>query len=247
MKGHATKVIVPERASRVSPDPALDLRHGPAPLQGFTSAAMVSLIFIAGVTLLLATPGPTNAPPGDGRRIRRLARGRQALLLASWPPIRQRFSQRACCSTALRRGPAIRTLVQAAAALYLVLLAVRLWRQGRSGVAEGLIGPRQIAATTLLNPKGLIIALGLMPEAAWGQTDLLLAHSRFLAVLTPLFGGLWLSAGAMGAMAAGNAGAAPPAARCGDRAMPLRGTARSRRLGRLNGPGTPACEVASLP
>ncbi len=164
---------------------------------------MVSLIFIAGVALLLATPGPTNAllataGASGGWRVA------PALLLAELASYQAAVLAAGLLLEPLfGEAPAIRTLVQAAAALYLVLLAVRLWRQGRSGEAEGLIGPRQIAATTLLNPKGLIIALGLMPEAAWGQTDLLLAHLAVLAVLTPLFGGLWLSAGAMGAMAAG--------------------------------------------
>ncbi len=202
MKGHATKVIVPEKGVSARPDRRLTCVMAPRPLNGHIGGHGIADLH-RGRGPASRHAGPHERPAGDGRRVS----------AGAWrqpSPLAELASYQAAVLAAgllleplFERGTGHPDLVQAGAALYLVLLAVRLWRQGHSGEAQRLIGPRQIAATTLLNPKGLIIALGLMPEAAWGQTDLLLAHLAVLAVLTPLFGGLWLSAGAMGAMAAG--------------------------------------------
>ncbi len=165
--------------------------------------AMVSLMYIAGVALLLATPGPTNAllatagaasgwRHAPGLLLAELA-AYQAAVLAAGLMIEPLFGD----------APATRAAIQAAAALYLLFLAGQLWRRGASGRPEGEIGARHVAVTTLLNPKGLIIALGLVPQAAWSDPGALLAHLAALALLTPVFGGLWLTAGALGGLAAG--------------------------------------------
>jgi threonine/homoserine/homoserine lactone efflux protein len=164
---------------------------------------MVSIMFLAGVSLLLVTPGPTNAllatagAAAGWRPAPKLLAAElvayQITIVAAGLALQPLFGQ----------APEARLAIQGAAALYLLCLARRLWRHGQDAGAAAVIGPRQVATTTLLNPKGLIIALGLMPEAAWGEPAALLAHLAVLALMTPLFGGLWLATGVIGGKAAG--------------------------------------------
>lgn len=50
---------------------------------------------------------------------------------------------------------------------YLLWLAVRLWQRGGDTLARGaLVTPGQVFVTTLLNPKALVFALGIVPFGA---------------------------------------------------------------------------------
>jgi hypothetical protein len=60
------------------------------------------------------------------------------------------------------RVPGAATIITAAAALWVAVLAARLWRLPDAGAAPSVTAPR-VALTTFLNPKALVFGLVLLP------------------------------------------------------------------------------------
>jgi threonine/homoserine/homoserine lactone efflux protein len=104
----------------------------------------------------------------------------------------------------LAAEPGLALGLQLLAASYLLHAAWRIWHRPLSlaALTAAPVTPRMIAVTTLLNPKTLIIAFGLMPAGWNAQPALALTHLMLPAVTVPLIGGLWLLAGHLGAMKA---------------------------------------------
>jgi threonine/homoserine/homoserine lactone efflux protein len=170
---------------------------------------MISSAFLLGLALLLATPGPTNTllalagatQPPDGTARFLLPR----LLLAELAGYFAAVLLLGALMHAVGDGiELIRPALQAAAALYLALAAVRMWRARGEVSAGAAVAPRQILATTLLNPKTLIIALVLMPTGWSGQGAVAAAHLAAMALMIPLAGGAWFLGGRGLAKAAGS-------------------------------------------
>ncbi|HEV2553220.1 MAG TPA: hypothetical protein VGV17_05595 [Bosea sp. (in: a-proteobacteria)] len=170
---------------------------------------MISGAFLLGLVLLLATPGPTNTllalagatqpPDGAGRIL--LPR----LLLAELVGYLSAVLVLGVLMRAVGDGiEAIRPALHSAAALYLALAAVRMWRARGEVAAGAVVAPRQILATTLLNPKTLIIALVLMPAGWSGQGVVAATHLAAMALMIPLAGGAWFLGGRGLARAAGS-------------------------------------------
>ncbi|TXI04770.1 MAG: hypothetical protein E6Q73_02805 [Pseudorhodobacter sp.] len=76
-----------------------------------------------------------------------------------------------------------------AASLWVGLLALKLWRADRFSLTAQ-VTPLQIALTTAMNPKGLVIGLVILPAAANTPLALALFAALVLAVST-----LWLRLG----------------------------------------------------
>lgn len=85
--------------------------------------------------------------------------------------------------------PMLKPLITAAAALWVLVLAVRLWRLPKPGAAVQTSG-QQVFVTTLLNPKALIIGLVLLPGAP------LLPRVLLFALLVIGVAALWAAIGA---------------------------------------------------
>jgi threonine/homoserine/homoserine lactone efflux protein len=164
-------------------------------------------VFAAAVAALLLTPGPTNtlvalAGAAEGGRGAARAAGAECVAYAM-----------SVGFIAFAAGPFIaghpglqKAIILAAGALVLVL-AVRLWRA--AGVPGGrTVTPRLVFATTLLNPKGLVFGLALLPAA--GAAAMPLRYGVFLA-LVALSGAAW---GLFGALA-GARGGLPVLSRAG--------------------------------
>jgi len=142
---------------------------------------------------LLAVPGPTNAvialagAESGWRRALRLIPTVLACYLLTAVPL-------AWLGAGLTHAqPGLVVLLRVAAAGWIALLALRLWR---SGSLPGLptIRSRTVAVTTLLNPKVLVIGLVLLPAPhlpAFGPALALLA----LAITAVTAG--WAVAGAL--------------------------------------------------
>nr|WP_087574763.1 hypothetical protein [Sphingomonas sp. CDS-1] len=149
------------------------------------------LLFTFALWALLLTPGPTNslmALVGGQKGLRRAASLIPAELgaylivviplamlgkdgIASW------------LSQAIKLG----------AAIWVLHLALKLWRAAMPTGGTADITARQLFVTTLLNPKGLIIGLVLLPAAtrpAFASDLLILALSVIAAAL------LWAGLGA---------------------------------------------------
>ena len=115
---------------------------------------------------LLATPGPTNTllAVAGAQAVRRpmlLPVAELAAYLATVVPLSIWGQQWLATTPTLRFGLTL------AAAIWVAVLALRLWRQAAKAAAEGAaraeITPLDVGLTTLLNPKALIFGLILIP------------------------------------------------------------------------------------
>ncbi len=105
--------------------------------------------------------------------------------------------------------PEVNSVLQGAAALSLFHTSWRLWRSRTELAHAPIVASQQVALTTLMNPKSLVIAFGLMPQGWNLDGSSALAHLSLLALVTPAIGGLWIIAGHCGAQRLG------PVATCG--------------------------------
>ena len=147
---------------------------------------------IIALTVLLLTPGPTNtlmALAGAERGVRG-ASGLIAVETCAYLCVVVPLALFG--SGAMAAAPGLVPLVTAAAAAWVLWLAIRMWRSPLAVQdAPATVTPRRLFLTTLLNPKALIIGLVLLP----GQD---------LPVRIAVFAGLicgaaaaWISLGAL--------------------------------------------------
>ena len=114
---------------------------------------------------LLLTPGPTNTlilvggSEGGWRRLARLIPVELAAYLSVIAPLALLAEQMSGPMTAAR------PFVAVAAGLWVLYLAIRLWRPEKAMAGLGTVTARRVAVTTALNPKGLIMGLVLLPAA----------------------------------------------------------------------------------
>ncbi|HVY98357.1 MAG TPA: LysE family translocator [Dongiaceae bacterium] len=162
------------------------------------------LAFALAVAILLATPGPTNtllltAGAGSGRwslpLILAEVTGYLVTILLVGYLVGGWFASQPLLAKALR----------IVVALYLAYLAFRLWRSGVAAEAEQrLVRFRDVFVTTMLNPKALLFALGIIPLQAANAAVYLGAF----VVMVMLAGSGWMLLGAALAH-----GVLPPASR----------------------------------
>lgn len=152
------------------------------------------LAFAAVSAVLLAVPGPTNALLATAGATRGVAAGLRLIpfvlagyavaiggLLGLVAPIAAVYSL-------------VELSIKLAAVAYLLWLAAKLWRgvgPVGSRVEESIQG-RDLFLTTLLNPKGLILAFVVFPGRAGGT---LLVDALVFAVLVAICGGGWVLLG----------------------------------------------------
>ena len=120
------------------------------------------LPFAAGVFTLLILPGPTNATLAMASQ--GLTVGRAVVLLATvlFAYLAVVLAASGLAGPFLGDHPAVAQGVKLASASWVFYLALRLWGVGSSAVEA--VGVRQLAVTTLLNPKALIIGLTMVPS-----------------------------------------------------------------------------------
>ena len=110
----------------------------------------------------------------------------------------------------------ITAALRLAVGAYLLLLAVQLWRRGGAVLARGkAVTPRQVFATTLLNPKAIVFALGVVPFGSPRPHLYLLGFVGMLTVVALC----WIGAGAALGRAAAGAGRAGVVPRVGAAAV----------------------------
>lgn len=162
------------------------------------------VLFTLTVLLILGTPGPTNtllATAGGTVGFRR------ALPML---PAEAAGYLIAILTIGLVLGPVLAAQPWVAAGLrlavggYLLWLAAKLWRRGAVDLSAAPVRPRQVFVTTLLNPKALVFALGVIPFGAERWWPYLLG---FLGLLSVVALG-WIAIGAALGRAAGAMGRA---------------------------------------
>lgn len=155
--------------------------------------------FAFAVLLLLLTPGPTNTLLA----VSGATRG----LMASLPLIGAECAGYLTAivplvflaAPLLIDQPAAALGIKLASTLWVLLLAARLWMRPPSANAQGGTTVAAVYATTVLNPKALIIGLALIPAAGTASLEALLRPLPYLAVfslLVVIVATCWLSAGA---------------------------------------------------
>jgi threonine/homoserine/homoserine lactone efflux protein len=152
------------------------------------------LAFVVAITMVLATPGPTNtllATAGATMRFRHCLTLIPAevngyvvsvgVLLLVIRPIADSFHL-------------VSLILRVTSASYLVYLAWALWCPYQRS-ASGIVGFRQVFLTTLLNPKALVFAFLIFPEQRLWDDSLLPFFGLFVATSTICCTG-WLAVGA---------------------------------------------------
>lgn len=156
-------------------------------------------VFTATVLALLSVPGPTNslvatsgAAAGVGRSLKLIPAEVAGYLIAV-------MVLGLLLRPIMTEIPGLAMVLRGAVGLYLLALAVKLWRQGQQSMdreagppAAETIRVTQIFVTTLLNPKAIVFALGIIP---FGTRHLPLYLAGF-AVLIAIVAAGWIVAGA---------------------------------------------------
>jgi threonine/homoserine/homoserine lactone efflux protein len=159
---------------------------------------MVSLIFIGLVLTILVTPGPTNtllAASGIQVGVRHSLKLIPSEVLGYFIAISSWGLLIESVSATLPWLPSVLKLISAS---YILFLAVKLWKTSNQqlDVNQPAIRVKALFFATLLNPKGLLFASAVFPQAAWTQWSSYAAHmGSFLAVITPI-AFLWIVFGA---------------------------------------------------
>ena len=130
---------------------------------------MTLATFLTAILGLLLTPGPTNtlvglagASGGMGRVVRLIPAEVAGYLTMILPLALVGHDL-------LTAVPPAAQAIKLTAAIWVMILAVRLWGRGSLSQAGGPITAGRIYVTTVLNPKALIIALALLPPPALAE------------------------------------------------------------------------------
>ena len=163
------------------------------------------LLFALAVLAVLGTPGPTNSLLATAGATAGLRRSLPLIAAEAAGYTLAILTIGLLLGPVLAGAPLLAMALRIAVGAYLLLLAVRLWRRGGAALATGVvIMPRQVFVTTLLNPKAIVFALGILPFAAgpgvWPPYML-----GFLALLVAV-AIAWITAGALLGAAAGRRG-----------------------------------------
>lgn len=156
-----------------------------------------SALFIVEVLGLLAIPGPTNSllfVSGVSRGFRaslRLILGEVGAYLTSISLLLFALEP------AISAYPTAPKLLRIACSIYLVHVAVTLWRSG--GPAAQVSHPitlRRVLFTTLMNPKNLIFAFGIFPLPSAGFSERLPYLAGFSVICTAV-ACAWIATGSL--------------------------------------------------
>lgn len=150
---------------------------------------MISWLFIGLVVTILLTPGPTNtllASSGIQVGVRKSLRLIPAesigylISITVWGII---------IGTVSSRFPILPIFLKLLSALYIIFLAIKLWKTADIEASYTLptIRARELFCATLLNPKALLFASAIFPSSAWLTLNNYLLHiGMFLILIVPI-------------------------------------------------------------
>ena len=150
---------------------------------------MISWLFIGLVVTILLTPGPTNtllASSGIQVGVRQSLRLIPAesmgylISITTWGMI---------IGTVSIQFPIIPTFLKLLSALYIIFLAIKLWKTAdiEASYNQPTIRARELFCATLLNPKALLFASAIFPSTALLTMQVYLLHiGLFLLLIVPI-------------------------------------------------------------
>jgi len=162
-------------------------------------------LFVLTVLLILGTPGPTNTLLATAGAT---VGFRHALPVVAGESVGYLVSILALgllVGPALAAAPGLALGLRLMVGAYLLWLAARLWQRGAVAVTAGqAVTTRQVFVTTLLNPKAIIFALGVVPFAHPSWPVYLLGFQGMLVAVAVA----WIAVGALLGRAAAATGKA---------------------------------------
>lgn len=121
-------------------------------------------MFVLTVLMILSTPGPTNTLLATSGAVHGVWRSLVLLPFESSGYLISILTLGLVVGPLLAASSALSIGLRLMVGVYLVWLGIGLWRQGSLlGDRPRIVGPRQVFITTLLNPKAIIFALGVVP------------------------------------------------------------------------------------
>lgn len=158
---------------------------------------MDAVTFLVGGLVLLATPGPTNTLLATAGAVTGF-RSSLPLLVAELLGYLTAISLlMVYVGPTLGSMPWLKAYLQIAVCLYLIYLALVLWRRG-DPTAQGrpAITFHRVLITTFLNPKAIVFAFTLIPGGDAGDILTALPWLAALSLLIVSVGSSWIFAGA---------------------------------------------------
>lgn len=155
--------------------------------------------FASAIVILLAVPGPTNSLlflSGAERGFRpslKLLLGEAAGYLSVIIPLAT------AAAPFFDSYPVAAAALKLAAAAWIAVLALKLWRRPASVPGTSSVTVKGIYITTLLNPKALVIGLTIMPA---GSLSGILPWIAFFLFMLATIAACWIAAGAFAVRAA---------------------------------------------
>jgi threonine/homoserine/homoserine lactone efflux protein len=149
--------------------------------------------FLGGAGLLLTMPGPTNAFLMSAGAHRAGGIGLAWPVLIAYGTVIIPLVLLQEFFGAWLTG--VEATLKSLSTLLLAVLAVRMWRSASkaTGIAPGVIGPREIFASTLVNPKGLVLAFAVFPPL--DSVPSVAAKSLTFAALVFFAATVWIGIG----------------------------------------------------
>lgn len=170
------------------------------------------ILFAAAVLAILCTPGPTNTLLATAGATRGFWRSLPLVPAEAAGYAISILTLGLLLGPAIASAPLVGAALRAAVGVYLLLLAIGLWRRGGVALSAGAaVTPSQVFVTTLLNPKAIVFALGVVPFTAPRPWLYLLGFNALLVLVASC----WIAAGALLGRAASNRGWATAVPRVG--------------------------------
>lgn len=153
--------------------------------------------FLAEAFLLLAAPGPTNTLLATSAAASGWVRSAPLLAAEAAGYVAAIAVLKGAVGPLIAQSPAAGTLLSGLVVLYLLYLAAKLWHRGGLDIGAAHPVPAlDVLVTTLLNPKGIILAFTLLPPGFAHDGASLMLWGATLLLTVAASGGIWLAIGA---------------------------------------------------
>jgi threonine/homoserine/homoserine lactone efflux protein len=156
------------------------------------------LVFALSTAAILLTPGPTNTLLAAAG-LERGARGAWPLVICELVGYLIAISAWGCILAPLQNNyPWLAIMVRAASSLYLICIAVKVWRTADvlPSLRRQTVGPKALFIATILNPKALLFSSLIFPAISMDNIQVYLVAMALFSCLVIPIGMVWSMFGA---------------------------------------------------
>ena len=148
--------------------------------------------FLVTAVVILICPGPTNALLATSGATVGWRRSLPLLLAEVTGYLISILTIGFVIGREIAGMPRVAVALKVVAGIYLVALALRMWKT-RLEVQQAVVSFRRVFLTTLVNPKALLFALVVIPMHQPNTASYLAAFF----IIVPIIGSVWLAIGSM--------------------------------------------------